>query len=64
MQKQPKTPLTITTYNLAAAERVVILEALGRTESLIDAAALLGINRHALRRRITKHRITVAKRDE
>ena len=41
--------------NLVNAERYLVTEALTRTGSLIEAATLLGTNRHALRRLITKH---------
>lgn len=44
--------------NLAAAERTLIVTALHATSgSIVEAAALLGITRHALRRRIVKHQI-------
>ena len=49
--------LKIDTYNLAAIERQVCIAALEETGSLQDAAPLLGITRHALKRRIEKHRI-------
>jgi len=58
--KPSKTSLAITLPNLdlAAAERRLCQEALTRTGSLIEAADLLGTNRHALRRLISKHGIT------
>ena len=43
--------------NLGAAERRLVDEALRRTGSLVEAATLLGTNRHALRRLIAKHAI-------
>ena len=43
--------------NLDAAERCLVDEALKRTGSLVEAATLLGTNRHALRRLIAKHAI-------
>ncbi len=43
--------------NLDAAERRLVDEALKRTGSLVEAATLLGTNRHALRRLINKHAI-------
>ena len=43
--------------NLDAAERCLVGEALKRTGSLVEAATLLGTNRHALRRLIAKHAI-------
>lgn len=43
--------------NLNDTEALLCREALIRTNSLIEAAELLGINRHALRRLITKHDI-------
>lgn len=50
-------PITLPDLDLAAAERYLCLEALTRTGSLIEAAELLGTNRHALRRLIDKHNI-------
>ena len=41
--------------NLVSAERHLVAEALTRTDSLVEAAKLLGTDRHALRRLITKH---------
>lgn len=41
--------------NLVNAERYLVTEALTRTGSLVEAAKLLGTNRHALRRLIAKH---------
>jgi hypothetical protein len=41
--------------NLVNAECRLVTEALARTGSLVEAAKLLGTNRHALRRLITKH---------
>lgn len=49
--------LVIDTYNLQAVERMLCVEALNSAGSIVDAAALLGITRHALKRRIIKHRI-------
>lgn len=53
-----KTPVTLPDLTLAGAERRLCVEALTRTGSLIEAAELLGTNRHALRRLIAKHGIT------
>lgn len=50
--------ITLSDLNLADAERHLCLEALTRTGSLVEAAELLGTNRHALRRLIAKHDIT------
>lgn len=44
-------------YNLAAAERLLCEIALTKAGSIVEAAVLLGITRHALSRRILKHRI-------
>ena len=52
------TSITLPDLNLAEAERRLCLEALTRTGSLVEAAELLGTNRHALRRLIAKHGIT------
>lgn len=43
--------------NLNAAERLLCEEALTQAGSIVEAANLLGITRHALKRRIIKHRI-------
>ena len=47
--------ITLPDLNLADAERRLVAEALKRTPSLVEAAELLGTNRHALRRLISKH---------
>lgn len=44
-------------YNLRSAERTLLELALTRTGSIVEAARLLGITRHALIRRIVKHGI-------
>ena len=49
--------LTIDTFNLQAVERMLCVEALNHAGSIVEAAVLLGITRHALKRRIIKHRI-------
>lgn len=43
--------------NLQRGERMICEEALARGGSINEAAQLLGITRHALSRRITKHEI-------
>ena len=43
--------------NLAIAERALIVEALRLTRALGKAAELLGVTRHALKRKIIKHGI-------
>ncbi|HFE46624.1 MAG TPA: hypothetical protein ENJ18_14205 [Nannocystis exedens] len=50
--------LTIQTFNLQAVERSLCALALNEGGSIVRAAALLGITRHSLKRRITKHCIT------
>ena len=55
--KPGKKPVTLPDLTLAGAERHLCVEALARTGSLIEAAELLGTNRHALRRLIAKHEI-------
>lgn len=52
-----RTTIILTDLSLARAERQLCVEALTRTGSLIEAAELLGTNRHALRRLIAKHEI-------
>lgn len=49
--------LVIDTFNLMTVERTVIEAALRQAGSIIEASALLGIDRHALKRRIVKHGI-------
>ncbi|MEZ4380117.1 MAG: helix-turn-helix domain-containing protein [Nannocystaceae bacterium] len=49
--------LVIETYNLQAVERMLCVEALNQAGTIVDAASLLGITRHALKRRIIKHNI-------
>ena len=47
----------IDSLNLSSAESKLCAEALHRAGSIVDAANLLGITRHALKRRIIKHEI-------
>jgi DNA-binding NtrC family response regulator len=56
--KKPQSSITLPDLNLALAERRLCEEALTRTGSLVEAAEMLGTNRHALRRLIAKHGIT------
>ncbi len=49
--------LVIETYNLATVERLLCVEALNAAGTIVDASTLLGITRHALKRRIIKHDI-------
>jgi DNA-binding NtrC family response regulator len=49
--------ISLDTLNLAAAERRLCEEALRAGGNIVEAAALLGITRHALKRRIVKYRI-------
>jgi hypothetical protein len=49
--------INLESYDLAAAERQLCLEALAAAGNIVDAAKLLGLTRHALKRRIVKHRI-------
>ncbi len=46
--------LILDSYNLETAERRLCLEALSSAGSIVGAAQLLGITRHALKRRILK----------
>lgn len=43
--------------NLRKAEKMMCLQALEKGGSIVEAALLLGITRHALKRRIIKHNI-------
>ena len=45
-------PITFEDYNLEAAERRLCVLALGHAGNIVGAAELLGITRHALKRRI------------
>jgi transcriptional regulator with GAF, ATPase, and Fis domain len=47
-------PITLEDFNLEAAERRLCIEALGLAGNIVGAAQLLGITRHALKRRIIK----------
>ena len=49
--------VVLESHNLAGASRVVCLSALRDAQSIVDAAKILGITRHSLKRRIIKHRI-------
>jgi DNA-binding NtrC family response regulator len=49
--------ITLDNYNLSAAERLICETALVAAGSIVEAAQLLGITRHALKRRIIKHMI-------
>lgn len=52
-----KMRLTIHTFDLASTERLLCCEALTASGTIVEAAKLLGITRHALKRRIVKHEI-------
>lgn len=52
MQLQPDSSL-----KLVDAEILLIKEAMKRAGSIVGASALLGITRHALKRRIIKHEL-------
>jgi transcriptional regulator with GAF, ATPase, and Fis domain len=49
--------ITLDSYNLLAAERVLVEAALGEAGSIVGAAELLGEDRHTVKRRIIKHNI-------
>ncbi len=53
----PDINITLPHLDLNLAERRLITEALLCTETLVEAAALLGITRQVLRRLISKHSI-------
>lgn len=48
---------TLDSYNLNSAERVLLIAALTEAGSIVEAAKLLGITRHAVKRRIIKHNV-------
>ncbi len=50
-------PILLEDLNLRKAERLLCQQALSRAGSIVEAAQLLGITRHALKRRMIKHRI-------
>lgn len=50
-------PIVLESLNLADAERMMCEKALVTAGSIVEAANLLGITRHALKRRIIKHNI-------
>ena len=50
-------PIVLDSLNLASAERKLCEEALISAGSIVEASSLLGITRHALKRRIIKHQI-------
>jgi len=49
--------MTYRNYNLQAAIRELIEAALAEAGSIVEAAKLMGITRHSLKRRIVKHGI-------
>lgn len=49
--------LVLDSYNLAAAERLLCVEALATAGSIVEAAQMLGCTRHHLKRLIIKHHI-------
>lgn len=49
--------LVLESFNLAAAERLLCVEALATAGSIVEAAQLLGCTRHRLKRLIIAHRI-------
>jgi len=49
--------IVLESLNLAQAERKLCEAALDTGGSIVEAATLLGITRHALKRRIIKHEI-------
>lgn len=46
--------IVLDNFNLVAAERLLCETALTTTGSIVEAAKLLGVTRHALKRRIIK----------
>lgn len=49
--------VVLDSLDLAQAERKLCAHALSHAGTIVEAASLLGITRHALKRRITKHQI-------
>lgn len=56
--------VTLRNLSLVAADRTLCALALESTGTIIEAAALLGITRHALKRRIVKHGIKWSRKAE
>lgn len=54
--------LVLDSFNLQAAERLLCVQALEAGGSIVEAAKLL-VTRHALKRRIVKHKILAPRRD-
>jgi transcriptional regulator with GAF, ATPase, and Fis domain len=50
----PLPPFTLEDFNLEAAERRLCVEALAFAGNIVGAAKILGVTRHALKRRIIK----------
>lgn len=50
-------PILLEDLDLRKAERLLCQHALERAGTIVEAAQLLGITRHALKRRMIKHRI-------
>lgn len=50
-------PILLEDLNLRTAERTLCESALEKAGSIVEAAQLLGITRHALKRRMIKHHI-------
>ena len=50
-------PIVLDSYDLAADERQLCTAALNAAGGIVPAAQPLGVTRHALKWRITKHRI-------
>lgn len=53
--------ITLDNYNIIAAERLLCEAALREAGSIVEAAKLLGLTRHGLKRRIIKHNIRWAR---
>lgn len=56
--------IVLDNYNLVAAERLLCETALTTAGSIVEAAKLLGITRHGLKRRIIKHGIRLRRAPE
>ena len=55
--KTPLPSITLDSLDLEAAERLLCVKALETSGSIVEAAKILGVTRHALKRRIIKHKI-------
>jgi len=49
--------IVLDSYNIATAERLLVVEALTTAGSIVEAAQLLGVTRQQVKRLIIKHQL-------